>query len=143
MVEDLRFITLHNSLLRTRVPFGSARASRGDLGNMHPIGTRILLDGVTTAEYAANSKVPQQMLRKLFQSLAKIGANCFPDVLAVMQDVEGDTGLQPVEAMADKGSEHRVAYSILMSPTLMWATRHRDFQFGPRKSRASWLTGFL
>ncbi|KAI2512275.1 hypothetical protein MHU86_2151 [Fragilaria crotonensis] len=118
MVEDLRFITLHNSLLRTRVPVGSARASRGDLGNMHPIGTRILLDGVTTAEYAANSKVPQRMLRKFVESLAKIGANCFPEVLAVMQDAEGDTGLHPVTPMADKGSEDRVAYSIDMSVDL-------------------------
>jgi hypothetical protein len=45
--------------------------------------------------------------------LAKIGAkNCFPDVLAMMQDIEGDTGLQPVACMVDKGSEDRVAYSI-------------------------------
>ncbi len=46
------------------------------------------------------------------------GANCFPDVLAVMQDIEGDTGLQPVACMVDKGSEDRVAYSIDMSVDL-------------------------
>ena len=118
MVEDLGFITLHNSLLRTRVPTGTARAGCGDLGSMHPIGTRILLDGVTTADYAANSKVPQRFLRKFFESLADIGANCFPDVLAVMQDVEGDTGLQPVATMVGKGSENRVAYSADMSVDL-------------------------
>jgi hypothetical protein len=118
MVEDLGFITLHNSLLRTRVPAGSARAGRGDLGSMHLIGTRILRDGVTTADYAANSKVPLRFLRKFVKLLAKIGANCFPDVLAVMQDIEGNTGLQPVACMVDKGSVDRVAYSIDMSVDL-------------------------
>ena len=112
------FITLHNSLLRTRVPVGLARAGRSDLGSMHPIGTRIVLDGVTTADYAANSKAPQRFLRKVVESLANIGANCFPDVLAVMQDIEGYTGLQPVATMADRGSEHRVAYSVDMSVDL-------------------------
>jgi hypothetical protein len=58
---------------------------------MHPIGTRIVCEGVTTADYAANSKVPQRFLRKFVKSLAKIGANCFPDILAEMQDIEGDT----------------------------------------------------
>ncbi|KAI2506610.1 hypothetical protein MHU86_7820 [Fragilaria crotonensis] len=58
------------------------------------------------------------MLRKFVESLAKIGANCFPEVLAVMQDAEGDTGLHPVTPMADKGSEDRVAYSIDMSVDL-------------------------
>jgi hypothetical protein len=114
MVEDLGFITLHNSLLRTHVPAGSARVGSSDLGSMHPIGMRILRDGVTTADYAANSKVPQRFLRKFVKSLAKIGAKCFPDVLAVMQDIEDNTGLQPVACMVDKGSEDRVAYSIDM-----------------------------
>jgi hypothetical protein len=50
--------------------------------------------------------------------MAKIGANCFPDVLAVMQDIEGNTGLQPVACMVDKGSVDRVAYSIDMSVDL-------------------------
>jgi hypothetical protein len=85
---------------------------------MHLIGTRILRDGVTTADYAANSKVPLRFLRKFVKSLAKIGAKCFPDVLAVMQDIEGDTGFQPVACMVDKGSEDRVAYSIDMSVDL-------------------------
>ena len=118
MVKDLGFITLRNSLLRTRVPAGSSRAGRGDLGSMHPIGTRILRNGVTTADYAANSKVPQRFLRKFVKLLANTGANCFPDVLAVMQDIEGNTGIQPVACMVDKGSEDRVAYSIYMSVDL-------------------------
>jgi hypothetical protein len=79
---------------------------------MHPIGTHILRDGVTTADYAANSKVPLRFLRKFVKSLAKIGANCFPDVLAVIQDIEGDTGLQPVACMVDEGIEYCVAFSI-------------------------------
>jgi hypothetical protein len=43
---------------RKDVPAGSARAGRGDLESMHPIGTRILRNGVRTADYAANLKVP-------------------------------------------------------------------------------------
>lgn len=41
----LAFHHLHNSLLRrTHVSIGSARASRCDLGNMHPIRTHMLLN---------------------------------------------------------------------------------------------------
>ncbi len=35
-----------------------------------------------------------------------------------MQDIEGNTGIQPVACMVDKGSEDRVAYSIYMSVDL-------------------------
>jgi hypothetical protein len=52
-------------------------------------------------------------LLKFVKSLAKIGAT-----LAVMQDIEGNTGLQPLACMVDKGSEDRVAYSIDMSVDL-------------------------
>lgn len=72
------------------------------------------------------------MLRKLVESLVKIGANCLPDVLAVLRDVNGDTGLQPVTTMADKGSDDSVAYycdnmSIDRenASQMTWVTRHR------------------
>ncbi len=61
LVHDLRVITLHNLLFRHAAPVGTARSRKGDVGTMHPIGTKVLLDEVTLSEYAANSKVPARM----------------------------------------------------------------------------------
>jgi hypothetical protein len=42
LVRELRAIVLHNMMLRRRLPAGSARALKGDIEAMHPIGTRVL-----------------------------------------------------------------------------------------------------
>jgi hypothetical protein len=47
--------------------------------------------------------------------LAKIGAILFLDVLAVIQDAEGDTGLSPVSSMGQPGNMLRVGFTIIMS----------------------------
>lgn len=79
----------------------------------------------------------------------KIGANCLPDVLAVLRDVNGDTGLQPVTTMADEGSDDCVAYycdnmSIDRenASQMTWVTRHRASQSGQKKSLARQQPGF-
>ena len=119
-MEDLRIITLHNTLVRKRVRKGTARANGGDFGDMHAMGTHVPRDGegLQVVEYAANSKIPRKFFRKFVKSLAKIGAILFPDVLAVIQDAEGDTGLSPVSSMGEPGNMLRVGFTIDMSVDL-------------------------
>ena len=88
---------------------------------MHAMGTHVPRDGegLQVVEYAANSKIPRKFFRKFVKSLAKIGAILFPDVLAVIQDAEGDTGLSPaVSSMGEPGNMLRVGFTIDMSVDL-------------------------
>ena len=41
---------MHNSLIRRHVRAGHARSDQGDVDAMHPIGTRIMPDGMTLLE---------------------------------------------------------------------------------------------
>lgn len=60
---------------------------------MHPIGTRVLLDGIAMYEYAANSSnEPTRMFQTFQQSPARIGDFAFPDILVAIQDTEFDAG---------------------------------------------------
>lgn len=60
---------------------------------MHPIGTRVLLDGIAMSEYAANSNEPARMFQTFLQAPARIGDFAFPDILVVIQDhTEFDAG---------------------------------------------------
>jgi hypothetical protein len=63
-VGELPLITLRNSLVRGRVPVGNARSSQVDVGAMHPIGTRVMLDDMTLSEYSVGKKVSSQHLRQ-------------------------------------------------------------------------------
>ena len=53
-------------------------------------------------------KVPQRFFCQFVKSLAKIGAILFPDVLAVIQDMEADSGLNSVPSMGETGIMLRV-----------------------------------
>jgi hypothetical protein len=66
LVEDLRVITLYNTLVRKRVRKGAARAKGGDFGDMHALGMRVPLDGegLEVVEYATNSKLPRRFFRR-------------------------------------------------------------------------------
>jgi hypothetical protein len=46
--------------------------------------------------YAAMHKVPRQLVNAYVKALLRAGQVAFPDVLAVIQDNEGDTGLKRV-----------------------------------------------
>ena len=113
-MEDFCIITLHNTLVRKRVCKGTARANGGDFGDMHAMGTHVPRDGegLQVVEYAANSKIPRKFFRKFVKLLAKIGAILFPDVIAVIHDADGDTGLSPVSSMGEPGNMLRVGFTI-------------------------------
>lgn len=117
-VGELPLITMHNSLIRRHVRTGHARSDQGDVGAMHPIGTRVMLDGMTLAEYAVGKKVSSQLSRQFVHALARIGSVVFPDVLSVIQDTEGDAGVRPAAVMAGDVKGNRVGGSIDMSVDL-------------------------
>ncbi len=94
---------------------GHARLDQGDVGAMHPIRTRIMLDDMTLLEYAVGKKVSSQLSRQFLHALAQIGSVVFPDVLSVIQDTEGDAGVRPAAAdMAGDVKGNRVGGSIDM-----------------------------
>jgi hypothetical protein len=117
-VGELPLITMHNSLIRRHVRAGHARSDQGDVGAMHPVGTRVMLDGMTLAEYAVGKKVSSQLSRRFVHALARIGSVVFPDVLSVIQDTEGDAGVRPAAVMAGDVKGNRVVGSIDMSVDL-------------------------
>ena len=75
---------------------GTVRASSGDFGSMYAIGTRVELDGTHVIPYRTNASVPEKLLRKLVVAMSRIATHYFPEVLSVIQDLEGDTGMPPV-----------------------------------------------
>ena len=81
--HELRTIVLFNAWLRKKQTIGLARSSQGDVGAMHPVGTRVLQDGKTTTSYAATHKVPRQLVEAYVKALSRVGQIAFPDVLAV------------------------------------------------------------
>ena len=117
-VGELPLITMHNSLIRRHVRAGHARSDQGDVGAMHPIGTRVMLDGITLSDYAVGKKVSLQLSRQFVHALSRIGSVVFPDVLSVIQDTEGDAGVRPVVDMAGDVKGNRVGGLIDMSVDL-------------------------
>ncbi|KAI2500446.1 hypothetical protein MHU86_14050 [Fragilaria crotonensis] len=79
---------------------------------------RVMLDGMTLAEYAVGKKVSSQLSRRFVHALARIGSVVFPDVLSVIQDTEGDAGVRPAAVMAGDVKGNRVGGSIDMSVDL-------------------------
>ncbi len=57
------------------------------------------MDRVGTLLYAANGYVPEGLLRRMVVSLSRIVRHCFPQVYAVIRDLESDSGLLPVPPM--------------------------------------------
>ena len=100
-VGELPLIPMHNLLVRRHVRAGHARLDLGDVGAVHPIGTRVMLDGMTLSdEYAVGMKVSSKLLRQFVHAFAAIGSVVFPDVLSVIQDTEGDASVRPAADMA-------------------------------------------
>ncbi len=117
-VGELPLVPMHNSSIRRHVRAGHARSDQGDVGAMHPIGTKVKLDGMTLAEYAVGKKVSSQLLRQFVHALAQIGSVVVPDVLSVIQDTEGDAGVRPAADMAGDVKDNCVGGSIDMSVDL-------------------------
>ena len=112
LIQELQAIVLHNVQLRLRCGVAGVRKSQGDVGAMHAIGTRVLHDGVKTTAYTATHKASRQVLDDCVKALSRIGQCAFPEVLAVIQDTEGDTGVKPCAGMAGDSDGNRVGFSM-------------------------------
>jgi hypothetical protein len=119
LMHELRTIALFNTMLRKKQPQGSARDNKGDMGAMHPIGLRVDLDGVHSSVYACTFKAPSKLAKAYVTALSRVGQVLFPDVLAVMQDTEADTGMKPCAAMGGDNDGNRVGMSIDTSDGLI------------------------
>jgi hypothetical protein len=107
LIGALNSITFHNEVLRRRSSKGGARAKGKDVGTMHALGTHVDLGaGSSTRPYAANGFVPERLLRQMVVSLSQIGRHCFPQVYAVVRDLESDSGLSPVPPMDGAADYH-------------------------------------
>lgn len=60
-------------VLHWKVPVVMARQKAGDVGTMLPIGSWVLLDGTSTAGFAANYKATQPVLRSFVVAFATDG----------------------------------------------------------------------
>jgi hypothetical protein len=98
-LNDINTIATYNSLLRQHGTVHTVCGSKGDVGSMYALGTRVLKDCISTCEYGAKSKIPHDLLKQLVEAMARVGSFCFPDGMAVVHDVEEDSGVVPVEPM--------------------------------------------
>ena len=110
--HELRTMVLHNAILRKRCRVQGVRGSQGDVGTMHALGMRVLLDGINSTSYVATHKVPRQLAEAYVKALSRVGQIVFPDVLAVIQDTEGDTGFKFFGPMAGDEAGNRVGGSV-------------------------------
>ena len=128
LVGELRTIVLHNMMVRGQLPAGFARASKGDIGAMHPIGTRVLLDGQTFSEYITQCNVNKRLVSAFVTSMARVCSSHFPDVLSVIQDIEADSSAVPCKSMTGQASGDgvcfRVGFSVDISVDMANATHY-------------------
>ena len=70
LVEDLRIITLHSTLVRKHVCKDTDRANGGDFGDMHAMGTYVPHDdeGLQVVGYFTHSKVPHTCCNTWYRS---------------------------------------------------------------------------
>jgi hypothetical protein len=95
-------VTSRNAALRKVEAKGHATHECENVETMHASGTRIPLDSSkgTTAPYAAKGKVPDGVLIGLVVDFATaLGSRCFRQAYSVVRDIEGDSGMLPVEPM--------------------------------------------
>ena len=115
--KELARITQYNSTVRKAMSIASAnREDHGDVGIMHIIGAKTLCDDYTIGEYTFENTVLNELTRGFVRALSRIGSVVYPDVLAVIQDNEGDAGFQlPPKTMAGDQYGNCVGGKIDMS----------------------------
>jgi hypothetical protein len=79
---------------------------------MYALGTWVLKDCISACEYAANSKMPCDLLKQFVEALPRVGSFCFPDVMTVVHDMEEDSGNVRVEPMSGDEKGLQAGYSI-------------------------------
>ena len=106
LLSDIRH---HASSVRVTRGSSGVRGKHGDLGSMHPVGTRIERDKVNgpwKSRYKASSGAGEQpALAAAVQAAARLASTTVPAVLRAMQDMEDDADLVPVGGMLGDGGD--------------------------------------
>ena len=97
---------------------GGARAGMGDQGLMHPIGTHINMAGNMVRYKTSSGASSIPLLAKAVAASATLAAVTIPGVLRVIQDLEKDSAMSPVEGMDGEGKFARVGLTMDLSVNL-------------------------
>ena len=100
-------INHHTSSVRITRGSSGVRRKQGDMGSMHPVGTRIeryKVNGPWKSRYRASSAAGEQpALAAAVHAAARLALTTVPAVLRAMQDIEDDGDLVPVGGMLGDG----------------------------------------
>jgi hypothetical protein len=97
---------------------GSARAGKGDMGQMHPIGTRINTSGNKVPYRASLDASSIRLLSKAVVASSKLASVAIPGVLRVAQDLENDASMTALKGMEGDGNLCYVTHSMDLSVNL-------------------------
>jgi hypothetical protein len=76
-----------------------ARTGKGDLGGMHPIGSRINKAWKNVQYVTSSSEEAVPVLSKAVEAASILASATIPAALRVMQDFENDSGMQHAPGM--------------------------------------------
>jgi hypothetical protein len=111
---------------------GQARSTCGDLGSMHPIGTRVL-HNKTEGTYVSSSGSVGLLgaLRDSVVASAMLAQRSIPGVLRVIQDLETDSGVEYIPEMSGGTGDgeqrvgmHRISTTMDLSVNLANASHY-------------------
>ena len=122
--ELLSDINRHCKLVKKERGVAGTRAGHGDLGAMHPIGSRIDNSWQKTQFIASSTSDAVPVLSKAVQAAAKLASVSIPAVLRVIQDFEADSGMKHVGGMVGDGGTCHAAQSMDLSINLANATHY-------------------
>jgi hypothetical protein len=114
--ELLTDINRHCRMVSSEKGGTGARAGNGDLGGMHPIGSRINKDWEHVQYVTSSGEAAVPVLSKAVEAASILASVAIPAALRVMQDFENDSGMQHFPGMS--GGRCRVTLSMDMSINL-------------------------
>jgi hypothetical protein len=118
--ELLTDINRHCRMVSREKGGAGARAGNGDLGGMHPIGSRINKSWKNVQYVTSSSEEAVPVLSKAVEAASILASATIPAALRVMQDFENDSGMQHAPGM--EGDRCRVTLSMDLSVNLANST---------------------
>jgi hypothetical protein len=103
---------------------GKARAGKGNLGCMHPVGTHINTKGDMCQYVTSSGCEDLPILRAAVTACSRLAGVAVPGVLRVAQDLEDDAGMQRLPGM--DGCDHfgHVTHTLDLSVNLSSASHY-------------------
>ena len=113
----LQDINNHCNLVKQNSSSG-ARAGKGDLGKMHPIGSRIDTSGNKVRYRTSSDASSVRLLSKAVVAASKLASVTIPGVLRVAQDLENDASMTALAGMDGDGDTCCVTHTMDLSVNL-------------------------